>query len=115
MIADEITGVVVLGAVVYIVLASVVLEVLTLPLGYFSGHVLEKRYELTRRSIGGWALDWLKGLGLQTVLLGVCVALLYLLLMADPDFWWIWASLLFSGISVFLAAIAPTVLDADLL
>ncbi|MXZ02163.1 MAG: M48 family metallopeptidase [Chloroflexi bacterium] len=110
VIVDEITGVVVLGAVVYIVLASIVLEVLTLPLGYISGHVLEKRYELTRRSVGGWALDWLKGLGLQTVLLAVFVALLYLLLMTDPDFWWIWASLVFSAISVFLAAIAPTVL-----
>ena len=110
LISDEITGIVVLGAVVYIVLASVVLEVVTLPLGYFSGHVLERRYGLTRRSVFGWAKDWLKGLALQTVLLGVFVALLYLLLTADPDYWWIWASLLFSAISVFLAAIAPTVL-----
>ena len=110
LISGEITGIVVLGAVAYIVLASVVLEVMTLPLGYFSGHVLERRYGLTRQTVLSWSKDWLKGLALQTVLLGVFVALLYLLLTADPDYWWIWASLLFSAISVFLAAIAPTVL-----
>ena len=110
LISDEITGIVVLGAVAYIVLASVVLELMTLPLGYFSGHVLERRYGLTRRTVLSWSKDWLKGLALQTVLLGVFVALLYLLLTTDPDYWWIWASLLFSAISVFLAAIAPTVL-----
>ena len=110
LISGEITGIVVLGSIVYIVLASVALEVVTLPLGYFSGYVLERRYGLTRRTVLSWSKDWLKGLALQTVLLGVFVALLYLLLTTDPDYWWIWASLLFSAISVFLAAIAPTVL-----
>ncbi len=109
-ISDQTAGVVVLGAVVYIVLASVALEVFTLPLGYFSGHLLERRYGLTRRTVLGWAKDWLKGLAVQTVMLGVFVACLYALLAADPDSWWIWASLLFSAISVFLAAIAPIVL-----
>ena len=110
VISDVTWAMVVLGAVVYIVGASVVLELATLPMGYFSGHVLEKRYGLTRRSVFGWAKDWLKSLALQTVMLGVFVGCLYALLMLDPDFWWIWASLLFSAISVFLAAIAPTVL-----
>ena len=83
-ISDWTGGYAIPGAIAYIVIGSVVLELVTLPLGYFSGHVLEKRYELTRRSVGGWALDWLKGLGLQTVLLAVFVALLYLLLMRGP-------------------------------
>ena len=109
-ISDEITGIVVLGAVAYIVLASIALELLTLPIGYFSGHVLERRYGLTRRSVGGWTVDWLKGLAVQTVMLAVFVACLYALLAADPDYWWVWASLLFSVISVFMAAIAPIVL-----
>ena len=100
----------VLGAVAYIVLASIALELLTLPIGYFSGHVLERRYGLTRRSVGGWTLDWLKGLAVQTVMLAIFVACLYALLAADPDYWWVWASLLFSVISVFMAAIAPIVL-----
>ena len=110
VISDSTGGYIVVGAIVYIVLASAVLEILTLPLGYFSGHVLEKRYGLTRQSVWGWAKDWLKGLGVQTVLLAVFVGCLYGLLAVDPDYWWIWASLLFSAISVFMAAIAPTVL-----
>ena len=110
VISDSTGGYIVAGAIVYIVLASVVLEILTLPLGYFSGHVLEKRYGLTRQSVWAWALDWSKGLGVQTVLLAMFVGCLYGLLMVAPDYWWIWASVLFSVISVFMAAIAPTVL-----
>ncbi len=110
LISDVTWGIVVLGAVVYIVGASILLELVTLPLGYFSGHVLEKRYGLTRRSMFGWAKDWLKSLVLQTVMLALFVGCLYALLMLDPGLWWVWASLVFSAISIFLAAIAPIVL-----
>ena len=75
-------GIVVVGAVAYIVIGSVVLELVTLPLGYFSGHVLERRYGLSRRTVLGWAKDWLKGLGLQTVLLAVFTGCMYALLMS---------------------------------
>ena len=109
-IADWTGGNVILGAIAYVVVGSVILELVTLPLGYFSGHVLERQYGLTRRSVLGWAKDWLKGLAVQTVMLAVFVACLYALLAADPDYWWVWASLLFSVISVFMAAIAPIVL-----
>ena len=109
-ISDTTGGIVVLGAVVYIVIGSIALEVLTLPLGYLSGHLLEKRYGLTRRTVIGWAKDWLKGLAVQTVLLGIFVGCLYALLTTDPSYWWVWAGLLFSAISVFMAAIAPIVL-----
>ena len=68
-IADYTGGIVVLGAVVYVVAASITLELLTLPLGYFSGHVVEHRYGLSRRTIRGWLGDWLKGLGLQSALM----------------------------------------------
>ena len=110
VVSDMTGGIVVVGAVAYIVIGSVVLELVTLPLGYFSGHVVERRYGLSRRTVLGWAKDWLKGLGLQTVLLAMFVAALYALLMSAPDLWWIWASLLFSVISIFMAAIAPIVL-----
>ena len=95
LIAEVTWGMVVLGAVVYIVGASVLLELVTLPLGYFSGHVLEKRYGLTRRTVFGWAKDWLKGLGLQTMMLALFVGCLYALVMLDPGLWWVWASLVF--------------------
>ncbi len=110
VISEMTSGIVVLGAIVYIAVASITLEVMTLPLGYFSGHILEKRYGLSRTTIFGWTKDWLKGIALQTVMLSAFVGCLYALLAADADFWWIWAALVFSAISIFLAAIAPIVL-----
>ena len=109
-ISELTAGIVVLGAVAYIVAASIALEVVTLPLGYFSGHILERRYSLTRRTAFSWAKDWVKSLALQTVMLALFVGCLYALLMLDPGLWWVWASLVFSAISIFLAAIAPIVL-----
>lgn len=110
VISDLTWGIVILGAVVYIVGASIVLELVTLPLGYLSGHILEKRYGLTRRTVFGWIKDWLKGLGVQTVMVAVFAGCLYALLMLDPALWWVWASLVFSAISIFLAAVAPIIL-----
>ncbi len=109
-ISDWTGGFVILGAIAYIVIGSLVLELITLPLGYFSGHVVEQRYGLNRRSVSGWVKDWLKGLGVQTALLAVFVGCIYALLAADPDLWWVWAWLVFSAISIFMAAIAPVVL-----
>ena len=109
-ISNSTWGIVVLGAVAYAVIGSIAIEVLTLPLSYFSEHVVEKRYGLTKRTIMVWARDWLKGLAVQTVLLIIFAGCTYSLLSFDPELWWIWAGLLFSVISVFMAAIAPIVL-----
>ena len=101
---------VVLGAVIYACIALLVMEVVTLPIDYYSGHVLEDKYGLTKRSIQGWFVDWIKSLGVQLVLLLIFVAATYALLSVDPDLWWLWASLLFTAVTVFMAALAPVLL-----
>lgn len=101
---------VVLGAVIYAGIALLVMEVATIPIDYYSGHVLEDKYGLTKRSIQGWFVDWIKSLGVQLVLLLLFVAATYALLSTDPDLWWLWASLLFTAVTIFMAALAPVLL-----
>lgn len=101
---------VVLGAVIYSGIALLAMELATLPIDYYSGHVLEDKYGLTKRSIQGWFIDWIKSFVVQLVLLLIFVAATYALLSADPDLWWLWASLLFTAVTVFMAALAPIIL-----
>ncbi len=100
---------VVLGAVVYGLIAALIMSVITLPLDFFSGHLLERRYGLSKRGSVGWSVDWLKGMGLQLMFIGGFVAATYALIAAEPELWWIWASVIFTALTVFIAAIAPVV------
>src|SRR5438132_73286 len=65
-----------------------VLELLTLPLDFWSGYVLEHRYQLSNQTVAGWAWHRVKGylvggpLGLL-LLLG-----LYALLWGTGPWWW---------------------------
>ncbi len=98
------------SAVFYGVVATLAMSVITLPLDYFSGHMLERRYSLSKRGSVDWAIDWLKGMGIQLVFISGFVAATYALLAADPELWWIWVSIIFTLVTIFIAAIAPVVL-----
>ncbi len=101
---------IILGAVVYAVVGSIVIEIITLPFDFYGGHVVERRYALTKRTVPGWLLDWLKSLGVQTALLAAFIAIVYAVLYFDPTWWWLWASMLLTILSVVMAAIVPVVL-----
>jgi len=85
------------------------LEVLTLPFAFWSGFVLEKRYELSTQTLGGWVWkqvkSWLIGgpLGL-VLLLG-----LYALIWYGSTYWWLWAALGWLAVTVILGQLLPVV------
>ncbi|HEU0025847.1 MAG TPA: M48 family metallopeptidase [Ktedonobacterales bacterium] len=84
--------------------------VLGLPLGYYSGHILPRRYGLSTQTRAAWALDELKGLALSLVLEVVAVVAVYALLAASPDLWWLWAGIGMLFFTVLLANLAPILL-----
>ena len=100
----------VLGASVYAFGAVVFMAVLTLPLSWWSGFRLEHRFGLSRETFGGWLLDWLKGLGLRTVFTVLAVAGLYALLAHSGPYWWVWATVALSLVSLLMVVIFPVVL-----
>jgi STE24 endopeptidase len=90
-------------------LIAATLEVLTLPFAFWSGFVLEKRYQLSTQSLGGWVWkqvkSWLIGgpLGL-VLLLG-----LYALIWYGSTYWWLWAALGWLAVTVILGQLLPVV------
>jgi STE24 endopeptidase len=84
--------------------------VITLPLSYYEEYTLPHRFEMSTQTPGGWASDQLKGLAVSGILGVVLLEIIYALLRAAPDTWWIWVSLILLVFSVLLANLAPVLL-----
>jgi STE24 endopeptidase len=95
---------------VYVLLVCVVWEVVTLPLGYYSGVVLERRYGLTLQTTRDWLRDQLKGILVLAALAVVAAEFLYYTIRRWPDHWWLVASVGFGCAVLVLARLAPIVL-----
>jgi len=95
---------------VYVLLLAALHEAVSLPVAFYRGFLLERRYGLSRESPAGWARDHVKAgvVGLAFGLAGASVA--YGLLRAVPDWWWIAAASIFALATVTLAELAPVLL-----
>ncbi len=96
-----------LQIIAYFVLIFVAYEILTLPLGYYSGYVLPHRYGISVMSMRAWLKDLGIGFGLNLVLEAAFISLVYALLAWQPQWWWLWAGLIILFFSVIMANLAP--------
>ena len=86
------------------------LEMAALPLAFYSGLVLERRYGLSTESLRGWAGDQIKSLAVGLVLGAGAATILYACIRWSPDWWWLTAGAFFTLIIVGLANLAPVLL-----
>jgi STE24 endopeptidase len=99
-----------LALVIYLVVLVLAYTLISLPLDYYSGFVLPRRYGLSTETRGLWIADQIKGL-LISGLLGAPLALvLYWLLRAWPDAWWLPMAGLLILVSIGLGQLAPVLL-----
>jgi STE24 endopeptidase len=94
----------------YLVLIGALNEAASLPLAFYSGYIVEHRYELSTQTIGHWVLERGKGLAIAALFGLVGVNLLYGAIRRWPHDWWLAAGAGFSAITVLLANIAPVLL-----
>jgi STE24 endopeptidase len=99
-----------LTVLIYVLLLSLLNEMGSLPLGWYSGHVVERRYGLSNESAAHWAADELKSLGVSMLLGCAGATLIYFLIRRSPDWWWMSAGALFTVIIVGLTNLAPILL-----
>jgi STE24 endopeptidase len=93
----------------YVVGLTILNELFTMPLGYYSGFLLERRYGLSRQAIGAWLVDQLKGMAIGFVLGAAAANVLYALIARFGDAWWLPAGLAFAAMIVGLANLAPVI------
>src|ERR1700692_4914154 len=98
-----------LALFVYTTILLLLTKFLSLGLDYY-GFLIEHRYHLSRQRLRSWAWDQTKGFALTFVFSQALVQMLYLLIRLQPQWWWVTCWLLFLGLSVLLAHIAPVLL-----
>lgn len=92
---------------VYFALFTLLTTLITLPWTLYTDFFREHQYDLSNQTLGGWATDFLKGMGVSLVLGGLAVAGLYAVVRRLPRSWPIWGGLVAMVFLVFGALIAP--------
>ncbi len=94
----------------FMALAGGALSVLTLPFDFYSGFVLEHRYQLSNQTLWSWLKEKLKE-SLVGLAIGLPLALaFYFLLLNFPQTWWLWLGVVIFVFSVLLGRLAPQVI-----
>ncbi len=83
---------------------------ITLPLSYYEEYVLPHRFDMSNQTTGGWIGDQIKGLAVSAVFGAILLEIIYALLRAAPETWWIWVSVILLVFSVLMANLAPVLL-----
>ena len=105
----SITGYYWLSLWAYVFVFVVALDALSLPLGFYSGFVVDHRFNISAQTFSGWAMDELKGLGIELVFGVLATTVLYYLI-GNFSFWWVAAAAIFAVFSIFISIILPFVL-----
>jgi STE24 endopeptidase len=90
----------------YIVLTTVLLFPLTVYEDYFREH----KYGLATQTFGPWLWDQIKNLGVDLVLVGIAIVVLFGLVRRLQRTWWIWGAAVSMVFFVLLVLIAPVFL-----
>jgi Zn-dependent protease with chaperone function len=93
----------------YVLLLSVISKLLGLALDIYDFR-LEHQYQLSNQKLGSWIFDEIKSWVLGLVIGTILAEIVYGLIRVSPEHWWIFAWIIFIGLFVFFAQIAPVVL-----
>jgi STE24 endopeptidase len=89
---------------------AVTLELLTLPLDFYSSFVLEHRYQLSNQTLGGWLKKRVKGYLVGGLLGLLLIYGLYLFLWTTGAWWWLWATAGWLLVTLVLGQLLPVVI-----
>jgi STE24 endopeptidase len=92
------------------VLLGISLEMLSLPLDFWSGFIVEHRFHLSNQTLRAWLWRRVKGYLVGGVLGIVLLAGLYALLWASGSLWWLWATLGWLLVTLVLGQLLPVVI-----
>jgi len=95
---------------IYTLIIMAILKAFDMPISFYSGYWLEHRFGLSRQSLSGWTKDQLKGLGISIVLSVLAVEVLYKLIRAHGERWWVDTSLVFISFVIVVTNLAPVLL-----
>ena len=99
------------SGLLFFLLLSYVNTFISIPFGLYNTFKIEKKYGFNTMTWRLWLIDFLKSLGLSTVLTCILVSAGLWLVQASPDYWWIWVWCFFLAFSLFIMYISPYVIE----
>ncbi len=99
-----------LALLVYLLMFGAITQAVGLPLDFVKGFWLERRYDLSNLSLGGWIKDYLKGFALSGALVALGCEFLYWTMRRWPGAWWVISAAAFVAFFVLLANLAPVLI-----
>jgi STE24 endopeptidase len=99
-----------LVVVLYVTALSLVHEAGSLPIAWYSGFLIERRYGLSNESIGEWLRDRAQSFAIGLALGAAAASVMYLFIRRWPDLWWLPTAAAFALATVGVTGLAPLVL-----
>jgi STE24 endopeptidase len=96
--------------VFYVTGLTVISEIGSIPLAFYSTFVVERRYGLSNESFGAWLKDQAKSLAIGLVLGAGAASVIYFFIRLSPAGWWLPAGAVFALVIVGLTNLAPILL-----
>ncbi len=94
-------------AALFFGLFSIFFFAVDLPLSYYSGFVIEHRFNLSNLTFGKWIFETLKRTLLSFIFSLFLIEGLYFLIRFQPQNWWIWAWAAYAGVSWVMGKLFP--------
>jgi STE24 endopeptidase len=93
----------------YLIIFVMILQLAALPIAFYSGFVVDHRFQLSTQTVRGWLVDELKGIAVELIFGVLAVTALYYLI-AEVSLWWVLAAVTFAVFSIILSIILPFLL-----
>jgi Zn-dependent protease with chaperone function len=106
-LAERITRFKPLQTFIYWVEYVLLVSVLGFPLTVYEGYIREHKYGLATQTFGPWFMDQVKNTGVNLVLGGILVVLLFGIVRRLPKTWWIWGAVVSIAFNAVTTMIAP--------
>lgn len=95
------------AAALYFLIFAAVYFIILFPVQYLKNYLLPKDFGLLKQSFGAWLGAYIKTPLLVLLLGAAAFGLLYMLIVATPDWWWLWTALLVAVVSFLFSAVFP--------
>lgn len=96
--------------IIFYIFTGAFCYIINLPVGFYSGFMLEHRFSLSNQTLKDWALMEAKKNLIVFIISTPLVVALYAFLKLYPADWWLWTALLWFSVSIMLAKFTPVVI-----
>jgi STE24 endopeptidase len=109
-LAEKVTRFKPVHTFVYWLQFIVIFTIMMFPLSVYEDYFREHKYGLATQTFGPWLVDQIKSFGVDLVLVGLLVVVLFGVVRRAPRTWWIWGAGVSIVFVIFVILIAPVYL-----